>query len=59
LSRLALLIQRRKPGDIQYEIAARQLGGRSGQIAAQQLRIKHDEFLFFWANLQAALILPA
>jgi hypothetical protein len=26
------------------------LGGHSGQIAAQQLRIEHDEFLSFWAK---------
>ncbi len=42
---LALLLQRGNARDVQHESAPRQRGGNSGQIAAQQLRIKHCEFL--------------
>jgi hypothetical protein len=47
LNRLAPLLQGRKRRDIQDEVAARQLGGNPGQIAAQQLRIEHDEYPIF------------
>ncbi len=45
LGRLALLFQGGHFLDVEDETAARQLGGHSGQIAAQQLRIEHDDFL--------------
>ena len=42
---LALLFEGGKTCDIEHEAAPRQLGGHSRQIAAQQLRIEHGEFL--------------
>ena len=45
LNGFALFFEGGKTSDIEDEVTPRQLGSHSGQIAAQQLRIEHDEFL--------------
>ena len=53
---LAPLFQRCKGRHVEHKAAPRQGRGNPGQIAAQQLRIEHDEFLRYDVSAETCAI---